>query len=99
MRRKLTKSKDPDHILRGIAYRLMLKRIYEYRSIPEMAKHLGLTYECYRVFEEKGKISLRHLLLCALKLKEVNGFRELFSKDSEVFLDELWRIQHPPKKK
>lgn len=53
------------------------------------SKRAGVGYDVYRRFENKGEITLRNLLLCAVVLDCFDDFNELFVRKSCESIDDL----------
>lgn len=71
-----------EEIIEIMTQRLRDKRIYQYNSKREMARQVGIAHDVYESFEDYGHITLRNLLILAIKLDEVEMFESLFSKKS-----------------
>ncbi len=93
------KNTSPDSILKGIAERVKERRLEQNFTQKAFAKHAGVGYDAYRKFENTGEITLRNLVLCAITLDDVEGFRQLFTKKSYQSIDELLKIQEFKKRK
>ena len=92
-------SKSPDTILKKIAERVKDKRLELNLTQKAFAKRAGVGYDAYRTFENKGEISLRNLVLCAIVLDETDAFAELFTKRTYQSIDELLKTKSEKKRK
>jgi len=92
-------SKSPDTILKKIAERVKDKRLELNLTQKAFAKRAGVGYDAYRTFENKGEISLRNLVLCAIVLDETDAFAELFTVRTYQSIDELLKMQGEKKRK
>ena len=88
-----------DSILNGIAGRVKERRLEQNLTQKAFAKRAGIGYDAYRKFENTGDITLRNLVLCAVALDDVDGFKELFVKKSYQSIDDLLKIQEVKKRK
>ena len=91
--------KTPDSILKGIAERVRERRLEHNLTQKVFAKRSGVGYDAYRKFENTGDISLRNLVLCSIALDDMEGFTELFVKQSYQSIDELLKTQEIKKRK
>ena len=90
---------NPNSILNGIAERVKEKRLELNLTQKAFAKRVGIGHDAYRKFENTGEIALRNLVLCAIALDDVDGFKELFVRNSYQSIDELLNIQEVKKRK
>ena len=90
---------SPIHILNGIAERVKDRRLERNLTQKAFAKRAGIGYDVYRKFENTGEITLRNLVLCAIALDDVDGFKELFMRKSYQSIDELLKTQEVKKRK
>ena len=88
-----------DAILNGIAQRVKERRLERNLTQRAFAKRAGVGYDAYRTFEQRGEITLRNLVLCAIILDDTEGFTELFVKKSYQSIDELLKIKEVKKRK
>ena len=90
---------SPHSILNEIAKRVKERRLERNLTQKAFAKRAGVGYDAYRKFENTGEITLRNLVLCAIALDDVEGFTELFTKNSFQSIDELLKMQEVKKRK
>lgn len=90
---------NPDAILQGIAERVKDRRLERNLTQMAFAKRAGIGYDAYRRFENTGEITLRNLVLCAITLDDVDGFKELFAKKHYQSIDDLLKSQETKKRK
>ena len=90
---------SPDLILTGIAERVKERRLERNLTQKAFAKRAGIGYDAYRKFENTGEITLRNLVLCAIVLDDIDGFKELFVKKSYQNIEELLKTQDVKKRK
>ena len=89
----------PGSILHGIAERVKERRLERNLTQNAFAKRVGMGYDAYRKFENTGEITLRNLVLCAIALDDVDGFKELFVKKSYQSIDDLLKSQDVKKRR
>ena len=90
---------SPSSILNRIAGRVKERRLERNLTQKAFARRVGIGYDAYRNFENTGEITLRNLVLCAIALDDVDGFKELFVKRSYQSIDELLKTQEMKRRK
>jgi transcriptional regulator with XRE-family HTH domain len=89
----------PESILKRVAERVKEKRLELNLTQKTFAKRAGVGYDAYRNFENTGDITLRNLILCAVVLDEIDGFKELFTNKTYQSIDELLKFNEIKKRK
>lgn len=70
--------KTVDEVLRGIADRVMQRRLDQGWTRRELAERAGLSFSTLRRFERTGQVSLERLIHLASFLDALDGFDQLF---------------------
>lgn len=92
-------NENPDSILKGIAERVKQRRLELNLTQKAFAKRTGMGYDAYLKFEKTGEITIRNLVLCAIALDDVSGFKDLFTKKTYQSIDELLNTKEAKKRK
>lgn len=85
----MTLLKSPDELAEDIAQRVRQKRIKLNITQRELAERSGVSFGSVKRFEQKGEISLQHLLKIAIVLRSVSEFEHLFKEDPYQSIDDV----------
>lgn len=81
--------KSPGEIAKDISKRARQKRIHLNITQRELAERSGVSFGSVKRFEQKGEISLKHLLQIAFVLRSVDEFESLFRQQRYQSIDEV----------
>ena len=81
--------KSPIEFAKDISKRAKQKRIYLNLTQRELAERSGVSFGSLKRFEQKGEISLKHLLQIAIVLRSANEFEFLFKEQRYQSIDEV----------
>ncbi|HHU97192.1 MAG: helix-turn-helix transcriptional regulator [Bacteroidota bacterium] len=79
----------PESISKELARRVKSLRLERNLTQQAFAKRAGVGYDAYRRFENRGEITLKNLLLCAVVLDCLDDFNRLFARKSYESIDQL----------
>lgn len=88
--------KPPGELAQDISKKAKQKRIDLNITQRELAERSGVSFGSVKRFEQKGEISLKHLLQIAIVLRSAGDFESLFSKQRYQSIDDV--IQEKSKK-
>ena len=83
--------KAPSEIAKDISKRAKQKRIHLNITQKELAERSGVSFGSIKRFEQKGEISLKHLLQIATVLRSVDEFESLFREQRYQSIDDVIR--------
>ena len=83
--------KTPAELAREISKRAKQKRIQRNVTQQELAERSGVSFGSVKRFEQKGKISLKHLLQIAMVLRSADEFDLLFKEQPYQSIDDVIR--------
>ena len=88
--------KSPMELADDISNRAKRKRIHLNLTQQELSKRSGVSFGSVKRFEQKGEISLKHLLQIAIVLRAAGEFESLFKEQRYQSIDDV--IQENSKK-
>lgn len=91
--------KSTSEIALDLSQRCKAKRISHDLTQKELAERSGVSFGSVKRFEQSGDISLKHLLLIAFVLDELESFNTLFSANETQSMDEFITNQSKATKK
>ena len=81
--------KAPVEFAKDISKRARQKRIQLNITQNELAERSGVSFGSIKRFEQKGEISLKHLLHIAIVLRSVDEFESLFKEQHYQSIDDV----------
>lgn len=91
--------KAPSEIAKDISKRAKQKRIHLNITQKELAERSGVSFGSIKRFEQKGEISLKHLLQIATVLRSVDEFESLFREQRYQSIDDVIRENNKKERK
>ena len=83
--------KAPMDLAKDISKRAKQKRVHLNITQKELAERSGVSFGSIKRFEQKGEISLKHLLQIATVLRSVGEFESLFREERYQSIDDVIR--------
>ena len=83
------KPRYPHEVAKEIASRVKQRRLELGLTQRALARRADLALSTYRLFEQKGNISLKSLLNIAFALNTLDDFDNIFDKRQYTSIDEL----------
>lgn len=90
---------NPDDIAKDIAADFRKRRIEKNLTREQVAKRSGVALSNIARFEQRGLISLRHLIMLAMALGYTSELRHVFSTPKYATMEELTQIRQNANKK
>ena len=91
--------KAPMDLAKEISKRAKQKRIHLNLTQQELAKRSGVSFGSLKRFEQKGEISLKHLLQIAIVLRSADEFESLFKEHRYQSIDDVIQDKSKREKK
>lgn len=92
-------NQTPETVSKEIARRVKSLRLEWNLTQQAFAKRAGIGYDGYRRFENRGEITLKNLLLCAVVLDCLDDFNGLFKRKSYESIDQLLQVNQTKQRK
>lgn len=89
----------PHEVAKEIASRVKQRRLELGLTQRALARRADLALSTYRLFEQKGNISLKSLLNIAFALNTLDDFDNIFDKRQYTSIDELISGPKKPRKR
>jgi transcriptional regulator with XRE-family HTH domain len=90
---------SPGELAEGIATRAKQKRLRLNITQRELAERSGVSFGSVKRFEQKGEVSLKHLLQIAIVLRASTDFELLFKEEPYKSVDEVVREKKSQERK
>lgn len=81
--------KSPDELAHDISQRAKQRRIHQNITQRELAERSGVSFGSVKRFEQKGEISLKHLLQIAIVLQSTQEFDTLFQEQEYQSIEDV----------
>lgn len=83
--------KSPGELAQSISKKAKHKRIQMNITQSELAERSGVSFGSIKRFEQKGEISLKHLIQVAIVLRAADGLDALFKPQPHHSIDDVIR--------
>lgn len=83
--------KTPIELAKDISKRAKQNRLHLNLTQKELAERSGVSFGSLKRFEQKGEISLKHLLQIAIVLRSAGEFESLFKRQRYQSIDDVIR--------
>ena len=91
--------KSSAELAKDISKRAKQKRIHLNLTQQELAERSGVSFGSVKRFEQKGEISLKHLLQIAIVLRTAGEFESLFKEQRYQTIDDVIREKSKTERK
>ena len=91
--------KSPSELAKEISKKAKQKRIQLNVTQKELAERSGVSFGSVKRFEQKGEISLKHLLQIAIVLRSAIEFESLFKEQCYQSFEDVIREKSKPERK
>lgn len=91
--------KAPTEVAKDISKRAKQKRIQLNLTQQELAERSGVSFGSVKRFEQKGEVSLKHLLRMAIVLRSADDFELLFKEERYQSIDDVIREKSKKERK
>ena len=91
--------KSSAELAKDISKRAKQKRIHLNLTQQELAERSGVSFGSVKRFEQKGEISLKHLLQIAIVLRSAGEFESLFKEQRYQTIDDVIREKSKTERK
>lgn len=91
--------KAPIELAKDLSKRAKQKRIQLNLTQQELAERSGVSFGSVKRFEQKGEVSLKHLLRMAIVLRSADDFELLFKEQRYSSIDDVIREKSKTERK
>ncbi len=88
----------PSQVQINLAARIKQRRLEQRLTQEQLAQKAGLPLATYRLFEQRGQISLSAFMLVAFALNALHELNELFTHPTWATMDEMLNAVTPKKR-